>query len=897
MSAGNGAGLDPPRLAVRLLAWRLPREWHDYVAGDLEEEFRARAEGSPSAARRWFWRQTVRCLCAPPKVRTPHPAQHDSYLAPAASQPASGDPFMRTVLSDVRHALRVFRRAPSFAIAVVAVLALGIGANTAIFSIVNAVLLRPLPFEQPDQLVRLYHTPPQATFPGMATFSLSPANFLDWQRDSTSFEAMAAYRFRQFTLTGSGSAEAVRAAVVGPDFFRIVRTQPILGRTFVPEEHEPARARVVVISEGFWKKHLGAARDAAGRSITFDGQAYTVVGVMPADFSVAAWGATAQPLWVPLAWTNEDRAVRENHNFQAIARLKPGVTVQQAKSELEVISKRLEAAYPADNAGWGGTAIPLIEVAIGDVRTSLVMLLGAVALVLLIACANVGNLILARSMGRRKELAIRAALGAGRRRVFQHLLIESIVLSIMGGAAGLLLARAAIGASASLLANQIPRAEEASVDGRVLLFVLAASILTGILAGAVPALRAGKTDLNDTLKEGGRSDPAGAGRLTRRVLIVAEVALSLVLLMGAGVMLRSLHALRNVDAGFNPRGVLKMDINLPEARYPEAARRSDFYDTLVERVRAIPGVQSAGVVDTLPVTGGGSVQPLVVEGRPELKPSEQPTVSVRFARAGYIKTMEIPTVRGRDFTPADAEALLISASAAKLLWGDEDPIGRRAILPLLSRTRPIEVVGIVGDVKEQLAEKAPPTVYLYMRDLPFGDLSLAIRTTVDPDSVVRPAIAAVHALDSQLPVQAVLTMDNVIEETLVSERFRALLLQVFAGAALTLASVGIYSVLSYLVRGRRREIGIRTALGANTGDVLRMVLIEGLKPTLAGIAIGAIGALLAARLLENLVYGVKASDPLTLAVVAMALLAVSVAASLLPAWRASRLDPVEVLRD
>lgn len=884
MSPGPQAPHDPPRLALRLLEWRLPRDWHDFVAGDLEEEFHARAAASPRAARRWFWRQTLRCLVfsQPPSHRLQTPGR---------------DPFMRTVLSDVHHALRVFGRAPSFAIAVVAVLALGIGANTAIFSIVNAVLLRPLPFEQPDQLVRLFHTPPQATFPGLATFSLSPANFLDWQRDSTSFEAMAAYRFRQFTLTGSGSAEALRAAVVGPDFFKVVRTQPILGRTFLPDEHLPGRANVVVVSEGFWKKHLAGARDAAGRTITFDGQTYTVVGVMPAEFSVTAWGATGQPLWVPLAWTDRDRAVRENHNLQAIARLKAGTTVQQARSELEAISKRLEAAYPAENAGWGGTAIPLIEVAVGDMRTSLMMLLGAVALVLLIACANVGNLILARAMGRRKELAIRSALGAGRRRVFQHLLVESIVLSLAGGAAGLLLARAAIGASASLLANQVPRANEAAVDARVLLFVLAASLLTGVLAGVAPALRAGRTDLNDTLKEGGRSDPAGAGRLTRRILIVAEVALSLVLLMGAGVMLRSLHALRNVDAGFNPRGIVKMDINLPDARYTEPARRSAFYDTLVERVRAIPGVQNAGLVDTLPVTGGGSVQPIVVEGRAELKPSEQPTVSVRFARAGYVKTMEIPLTRGRDFAASDVDALLISASAAKLLWGDEDPVGRRAILPLLSRSRAIEIVGIVGDVKEELAEKAPPTVYLHMRDLPFGDLSLAIRTNVDPDSVVRPAIAAVHALDPQLPVQAVLTMDQVIEETLVSERFRALLLQVFAAAALTLASVGIYSVLSYLVRGRRREIGIRTALGANTGDVLRMVLIEGLKPTLAGIAIGAIGALLAARLLENLVYGVKASDPLTLGVVALALLAVSVAASLLPAWRASRLDPVEVLRD
>jgi predicted permease len=881
---------DPPRIAMRLLALRLSPDWRDFVLGDLEEEFRSRAGVSLPAARRWFWRQTLRCLAVPPRPV--------SLLRRLGETGQSGkDSAMRTVLSDLRHAVRVFHRAPSFALAVVAVLALGIGANTAIFSIVNAVLLRPLPFDEPERLVRLYHTPPQTTFPGMATFSLSPANFLDWQRDSRSFEAMAAYRFRGLTLTGSGNAEALRAAVVGPDFFKIVRAQPALGRTFIPEEHLPARARVVVVSDAFWKSHLGSAPDAAGRTLTFDGETYTIVGVMPARFSVSAWFATAQPLWLPLAWTDEDRAVRENHNFQAIARLKPGVPLAQAVSELEVISKRLEGAYPAQNAGWGGTAIPLIEIIVGDIRTSLVMLLAAVTLVLLIACANVGNLILARSIGRRKEIAIRAALGAGRRRVFQHLLMESLVLSVAGGIAGLLLARTAIGAGASLLANQIPRAAEASVDARVLLFVLAASILTGILAGAIPALRAGGTDLNDTLKEGGRSDAAGAGTLTRRALIVAEVALSLMLLMGAGIMLRSLHALRQVDAGFNPHSVLKMDLDLPDTRYATPAQKSAFYNTLLEQLRALPGVQGAGIVDTLPVTGGGSVQPLVIEGRAELRPSEQPTVSVRFAGAGYTRTMEIPMMRGRDFASGDAHALLVSESAARLLWGHEDPIGRRAILPLLSRTLAVEVVGIVGDVKEQLAQKAPPTVYLYDRELPFGGLSVAMRTASDPAAVTRSAVAAVHAIDAQLPVQEIRTMEEVIEETLVSQRFRALLLEIFAAAALALASVGIYSVLSYLVRGRRREIGIRTALGAATGDVLRMVLIEGLKPTLVGIALGAVGAVLAARLLEKLVYGVKASDPLTLGVVAAMLLIVSIAASLLPAWRAARLDPVTVLRD
>ena len=875
-----------PRLPLRLISLRLSSEWRDYVAGDLEEEFHLRARVSARAARRWFWWQTLRCLAAPPR-----PSLNRTFDHPGR------DSFMRTVLSDFRHAIRVFRTAPSFAFAVVAVIALGIGANTAIFSIVNAVLLRPLPFDDPQRLVRLFHVPPQSTFPGMPTFSLSPANFLDWQRDSTSFEGMAAYQFRQLTLTAAGNAEAVRAGRVGPGFFEIVGTQPALGRTFMPEEHTPGREKVVIVSEGFWKAHLGAARDAVGRTLTFDGEPYAVVGVMPARFSVRSWGATTTPVWTPLAWTDEERAVRENHNLQAVARLKPGVSPAQATSELEIISKRLEQAYPNENAGWGGTVIPLFEVLVGEVRTSLLMLLAAVALVLLIACANVGNLILARSMGRRKELAIRVALGAGRRRVFQHLLIESVVLALVGGVAGLLLADFAISAGGTLLADQVPRADETSVDARVLLFVLAASMLTGVVAGGIPALRAGRTDLNDTLKEGGRSDASGAGGLTRRSLIVAEVALSLVLLMGAGVMLRSLHALRSVETGFNAQHILKMDVNLPDTRYPEPSQRRAFYDTLLERVRALPAVESAGLADTLPVSGGGSVQPLVVEGRPELKPSEQPTVAVRAVSAGYVRTMQIPMLRGRDIVPTDTDAMLVSVSAAKLLWGDEDPVGRRATLPLISRTQPIAVVGIVGDVKETLAAVPPPTVYYYQRDLPFAYFSLAIRTAQDPDALIRSAVGVVHGLDPQVPVQEIRSMRDVIEETLVSERFRALLLQVFAGAALALACVGIYSVLSYLVRGRRREIGIRSALGASTRDVVRMVLIEGMKPAIIGVVVGAVAALLAARLLETLVFGVQASDPLTLAIVAGTLLLVSAAASLLPAWRAAKLDPATVLRD
>jgi predicted permease len=466
---------------------------------------------------------------------------------------------MRTIAADLKYAVRVLRRKPSFALAVIAVLALGIGANTAIFSIVNAVLLRPLPFDDPARLVRIFHVPPQDAFPGMPTFSVSPANFFDWKRSARLFEGMVIYRFRPFILTGGSSAEEVMAGAVGAEFFDVLRARPTVGRTFLPDEDAPGKGRVVILSDGFWKTHLGAAPDAVGRTLKLDGEAFTVIGVMPAKFSVEAWGVTGTDMWVPVAYTDAQRAVRENHNAQVVARLRPGVTVTQAKSELSQISKRLESEYPKENAGWGATVVPLHEVLVGDVRMSLIVLLGAVALVLLIACANVGNLLFARALARRKEIAIRSALGAGRRRVFQQLVVESMVLAAAGGGLGLLLAQLTLGAGAKMMAGQLPRAEEISIDGRVMVFALIASVLTGILAGALPAFRAGRADLNEALKEGGRNDSA-VGVRTRRMLIVCEVALSVVLLMGAAVMVRSLLALRNVDAGVNPASVLTLRV-------------------------------------------------------------------------------------------------------------------------------------------------------------------------------------------------------------------------------------------------------------------------------------------------------------------------------------------------
>ena len=802
---------------------------------------------------------------------------------------------MRTLVADFRYGLRTLLRTPSFTIAVVAVLALGTGANTAIFSIVNAVLLRPLPFEDSDKLVRLFHEPPQNAFPGIHRFSVSPANFYDWKRDATVFDSMAIYRFRQLTLTGTGNAEAIVAGAVGADFFDVVHARPALGRVFLPDEDTPARRHVVILSDAFWKSRFGGMADVIGRPLTLDGETYTIVGVMPPQFSIAAWGASARPIWVPLAYTDADRAVRENHNAQVIARLKPDADVVRAQSEMNLISTRLEREYPQANTGWGAEVVRLRELIVGDIRTTLVMLLAAVGLVLLIACANVANLLFARALGRRKEIAIRSALGAGRARVFQQLLIEALLLAIAGGASGLLLARVSLHAGAKLLANQVPRADEIAIDVRVLLFVVGASIVTGLLAGGLPALRAGRTDLNDALKEGGRTDGA-SGIRTRRVLIVAEVALSVVLLMAAGVMLRSLAALRNVDAGYDPTNVLMMNVSLPETRYGTPAQVSAFFDAVLERLRALPGVETAGAIDDLPARGG-SVQPIVLEGRAELLPRDQPTVGVLKITRGYLRSMRIPLLRGRDVADSDVEVMLVSRATAKLLWGDADPIGQRVTLPLQSKTILKRVIGIVGDVKQgELSAGTNPTVYEYTRERNWRSNSLVMRTTVPPLSLAPSAAAVVRAIDPQQPVEEIRTMADLLDDMLRSQRFSVLLLGLFASVAVTLASVGIYSVLSYVVRGRSREIGIRTALGARTGDVLRLVVIEGMTPTLAGIGAGAIATLGAGRLLEKLVFGVSPTDPVTLALVASALALVALAASLVPAYRAARLDPSKVLR-
>ena len=709
---------------------------------------------------------------------------------------------------------------------------------------------------------------------------------------------MALYRFRQFNLTGGSKAESVVAGAVGADFFDVVRTPPALGRVFLAEEDSPAKSHVVVISDGFWKTHMGSAPDAVGRTLRLNDEAYTIVGVMPARFTSPSWGIASLEMWVPIAYTDTERAVRDNHNDSVIARLRPGVSMQQAQSEMDLISKRLEQAYPQANGGWGAVVVPLQELIVGDVRTSLVMLLAAVALVLLIACANVGNLLFARALARRKELAIRAALGAGRARVFQQVLIEALVLAAAGGVVGLLVARTGLSAAATLLADQVPRANEISIDARVVIFVVGVSILTGILAGGLPALRAGRSDLNDALKEGGRNDSA-VGVRTRRALIVCEVALSLVLLMAAGVMLRSLTALRHVDAGYDPRNVLTMGVALPKTQVQD--RRGD---EGILRPRA--GTHARAARRRVRFAGRRSA----VAGR--LGPADR---SRRTCRAAVTRSADRRRPPHRAGVLADDE----DSAGARARRRDErrqrparQPSGRQAAVGRHGSDRPPRDAAARGQAADQQAGRRhrrrrqtggaggradADGVRVLERFSP-GNLTFTfvLRTLVPPSSVAQAATGVVRTIDPEQPVERVMPMQEVLDSTLTSQRFSALLLALFAAVALTLASVGIYSVLSYIVRGRSREIGIRTALGARTGDVLRLVVIEGMTPAVIGIIAGAIAALGASRLLNRLVFGVSASDPLTLAVVAGLLGLVALLASLVPAYRASRLDPLTVLR-
>jgi putative ABC transport system permease protein len=807
---------------------------------------------------------------------------------------------MTAILRPLTQAFRVLRKSPGFTLSAVAVLTLGIGANTAIFSVVNAVLLRPLPFADSRSIVTVFHVPPAAAFPGLKRFSVSAANYLDWRKQNDVFDSMSAFSGRGLRLGGGSKPRVVVATISDADFFKVLRVQPEAGRVFTTDECQPGRDAVIVLTHGFAQSQFGSPEAAVGKQLAMGTKTYNVVGVMPASIHVKSWFPASTEAFIPTAWDEKDRATRGNHNWLVVARLRDGVSVAKAQSAMNVISDRLAHDYPEEDKGWGAVVTPLRDYLVGDVRPALLALLGAVCFVLLIACANTANLVLARTISRRKELAIRAALGATSGQVLRPILTETTILALAGGALGLLVARSGESLVTSALADQLPRATEVQLDARVLLFTLVASVFTGLLSGFVAGSRLLRGDVNDSLKQGGKSDAYSGGRRTRSLLVVSEVALSLILLVGAGLMIRTLWALRGTDPGFRPENVLTMKAPIP--RTSATPPRGRLYDDFLPQVAALPGVQSAAAIDNLPLEGG-SEQPIAVEGRPAEVFALQRNVSVRRATPNYFRTMGIPLLAGRDFQLSDtavkdSASAVISKSMANLFWPGEDAVGKRfriSFTPETVRT----VVGIVGDIKDRGLDglEAVTMLYLPIPQDDTGSVSLVVRRAPPVTGLTSGITALLAKLDPSLPIRDVRTLDELVAVSLSQQRFSMWLFAALAGLAFLLASVGIYSVLAYSVRTRMQEIGVRIALGAGRADVLRLVIGEGMRPTLVGIGVGAAGAFALQGVMSKLVYGVSPTDPLTFLAVALLLAAVAVLACAIPGFRATRVHPVTALRN
>ncbi len=801
---------------------------------------------------------------------------------------------MRTFWKDLRYGARMLLKNPGFTSIAVITLALGIGANASIFSVVNAVLLRPLPFKEPERLIMIRET----KLPQFPEFSVSPGNFLDWKRRNTVFERLVALNTPSFNLIGSGDPEQISGMRVTEGFFAMLGAKPALGRDFLPEEDQPGRNNVVVLSHGFWQRRFGGDPKIIDQTITLSGRIYTVIGVMPATFS---FGGSETALWTPMGFTSDDAQNHGGHFLSAIGQLKPGATLEQARSEMSAIAGQLAQEYPDANAGWNVKLMPLQEFIVRSVETALLVLLGAVAFVLLIACANVANLLLARAAGREKEIAIRTALGAGRARIVRQLLTESALLALAGGVAGLLLAKWGTDLLLKLAPQNLPRMSDVSLDGRALAFTAAVTLLTGLIFGLVPALQASKPNLTETIKDaGGRGSTEGGRRqFIRGSLVVLEMASALLLLVGAGLLIKSFWRLQRIDPGFNPNNALTAAVSLPSRKYPEENQRSAFFQQLLEKVRALPGVQAAGASNVVPL-GGDYVLGFVIEGRPPLPPGAGQSTNYYAVSADYFKAMGIPLLRGRVFTEQDTRnstrVAVISDSMAKRVFPNEDPIGKRIHVtngPTVFR----EIVGIVGDVKHYgLDQDTTLQTYEPYTQQPFSFMTLVVRTAGDPTNLTSAIRNQVLSIDKEQPVAGVRTLEQRVSTSIAQQRFSMLLLGVFAAVAMVLAAVGIYGVLSYAAAQRTHEIGVRMALGARAGDVLKMVIGQGMKLALAGVALGSGAALALTQLMKRLLFGVTAADPMTYVVIALSLTLVALFACWIPARRAAKVDPMVALR-
>ena len=816
---------------------------------------------------------------------------------------------MANLLQDVRYGIRRLLKQPIITIVAIISLGLGIGVNTSIFSVVNAVLLRPLPYQDSERLMFVWETNSQAIAALMGIQNhnqVAPANFLDWTTQNTSFDGMAGIRFLSFNLTGDDRPERIPGAIVTQNFFSLLGVKPAVGRTFLPEDAQPERQRVVVLSTGLWQRRFGGDQNVIGRQLNLNNESFSVIGVMPAEFQ---YPENAE-LWVlsrlavpeaPGAANANLLTNRQAHYLLVLGRLKQGVTIQQAQADMTKISANLQSQFPETNAEAGARVVSMHEEIVGDIKPALKILLAVVAFVLLIACANIANLLLARASSLSKEIAVRVALGASRVRIIRQLLTESTLLALAGGVLGLLLAYEGIQMLVALNPGDIPRVKEINLDFNVLGWTILLSVLTGVLSGLAPALQVSRPNLNETLQEGGRgADPGAARHRVRNLLVILEVAVSLVLLTGAGLLIKSFINLQRVNPGFNPENVLTMRVSLPAYKYPAPDQKKTFTTELLQRVKHLPGVESAAISTALPLSTDEAASSFTVEGQPPPSDGSFPIANFRTVSPDYFQVLQIPVLKGRVFTDADTKDIqsvaVINQTMARNVFGDQDAIGKRIFIG--GDTNPSEIVGVVGDVRHRsLDAELKPEMYVSYLQAPAGFFMLAVRTGLEPLSMVGAVRNEVLAIDKDQPVSGVKTMSQLRSESLASLRFNTVALSIFAGLGLVLAAVGIYGVMAYSVGQRTHEIGIRMALGAQPGAVMRLVLGQGMLLVLIGVVLGLALSFGMTRIMASLLYGVSATDPMTFVFVAVALSLVALLANYIPARRATKVDPLIALRD
>jgi putative ABC transport system permease protein len=791
------------------------------------------------------------------------------------------------------------------------VLALGIGANTAIFTVVNSVLLRPLPYPESDRIEMLWETNPRFQI-GVDTLPVTHGNFMDWREQNSVFEEVAALGAGRVNLSGEGRPERLNGANVSTNFFRLMRSEPILGRDFLDNEEQPGNGKVVILSYSLWQRQFAGDPGIIGTAITLDGDSYTIIGVAPIGFHFpranelpSFVGVSSQTdLWRPMTMSEDFvNKKRANHQLCVVAKLKAGIDQEIAQAEMTSLAARLEQSYPDSNQGIGVKVVPLTEQVVGNVKVALLVLMGAVGLVLLIACANVGNLFFARSSARQKEVAIRTALGASRWRILRQFLIEALLLSLASAILGTLLSLWGTKAMLSLSQRRLPRAYEVGIDGIVLAFTIAIALLTTMLSALAPALQSSRINLADSLKEGSRGLPGGRrSTQVRGFLTVFEVALSLVLLIGAGLMIKSLATVLKVDPGFNTENRISMNLPLVGSRYPTATKQIAFFQDVNTRVKALPGVQTAALISSVPLSGGLYAGGFSIDGRVSASESEELVADRRMISPDYFEALGVPLLRGRGFSDQDDQTspgvAIVSESLARRFIPGEEPIGRRIKLGGRESTRPwLIIVGVAGDVHDQALESdARPCVYVPYPQFPTSNMTLVVRGVSDPKLLIPAIREGVWTVDRDQPVTEIKTMDQFVSESISSRKFNALLLAIFAGLALVLATVGVYGVIAYSVSQRVQEIGIRMALGAQPSSVVRLVLGRGMVLVVVGVAIGLSTSLALTRLMTSLLFGVSATDAGTFLAVSGLLIMIALLASYIPARRAAKVDPMVALR-